>query len=76
MGVSAKRAVAVKIETYEFVAIHTPETYIHLVVSKFPRGFLDFSTSKFRRIGAPSSTNSGYHAQGVDLAFASIRAIY
>ncbi len=56
VGISANRAVAVKIKTYEFVAIHTLESYSHLVVSKFPRGFPHFSTYKpvpsFRRVGA------------------------
>jgi hypothetical protein len=33
VGISANRAVTVKIKTHDFLAIHTPESYRHLFVS-------------------------------------------
>jgi hypothetical protein len=44
VGIPANRAVAVKIKTHDFLAIHTSKSYRHLVVTILPLG--QFSTKQ------------------------------
>ena len=66
VGIPANRAITVKIKTHDFLAIHTPESYSHLVVSKFPRGFPHFSTNKPYRRSAEISASCTFPRLDID----------